>query len=79
MTTTSEHYQAKADEALTQLAEATSDAERTRLKRARGAYLKLAAHGAQAAERAAAGPGPRIVPEKPTAAATPRASTWTLR
>ena len=64
MGTTSEEYQAKADEALEQLAVATSDAERTRLKRAHGAYLKLATHGAEAAERAAMRPAAKIRPEK---------------
>ena len=38
--------------------------ERTRLKRAHGAYLKLATHGAEAAERAAMRPAPKIRPEK---------------
>lgn len=75
MTTTPEEYQAKADEALAQLGEAKSEAERTRLKRARGVYLKLATHGAEAAERAAMKPPPRIKPEKPaTAPPRPRAS-----
>ena len=61
---TAEDYQAKAAEALVQLAEATSEAERTRLKRAHGAYLRLASHGAEAAARAAVRPPPRIAPEK---------------
>jgi hypothetical protein len=56
-------YQAKADEALAQLALATSDAERTRLKRAHGCFLKLASHGAEAAARAKVRPE-RIKPEK---------------
>ena len=64
MTTTPEEYQAKAADALAQLAEAKTDAERTRLKRAHGAYLKLATHGAEAAERAAMRAPPRIKPEK---------------
>ncbi len=68
---TPEEYQAKADEALAQLAEAKSDSERLRLKRAHGAYLKLATHGAEAAERAAMKPPRRIVPEKQSIAATP--------
>ena len=62
--TTPEEYQAKADKALAELAEAKTDAERTRLKRAHGAYLKLATHGAEAAERAAMRPAPKIRPEK---------------
>jgi hypothetical protein len=61
---TAEDYQAKAEETLVQLAAATSEAERTRLKRAHGAYLRLASHGAEAAARAAIRPPPRIAPEK---------------
>jgi len=56
MSTTSEDYQAKAAETLEQLAAATNEAERVRLRRAHGAYLKLATHGAEAAERAAMRP-----------------------
>lgn len=75
MTTTPEEYQAKADEALAQAAEAKSEAERTRLKRAHGAYLRLARHGAEAAERAGRKPAPKIKPEKPaTPAPRPNAS-----
>lgn len=62
---TAEDYQAKAAETLVQLAEATNEGERVRLRRAHGAYLKLATHGAEAAERAAMRPPPRIKPEKP--------------
>lgn len=51
---TAEEYQAKAAEALVQLGEAKSEAERTRLRRAHGVYLKLAAHGEEADARAAA-------------------------
>ena len=79
MSSTAEQYQAKADEALVQLENATTEAERTRLKRARGVYLRLVNHGAEAAERAAIKPAPKIRPEKPTLAATSRAPTWTLR
>ena len=61
---TAEDYEAKAAEALVQLGEAKTDAERTRLRRAHGAYLKLAAHGAEAAARAAARPPAKIQPEK---------------
>ena len=64
MTTTSEEYQAKAEEALVQLGEAKTDAERQRLRRAHGVYLKLASHGAEAAERATRRPEPKIRPEK---------------
>src|SRR3546814_3442131 len=65
---TSEDYKAKAAEALVQLAEAKTEAERTRLRRAHGVYLKLSNHGAEAAARAEARPPKRIVPEKPAAA-----------
>ena len=65
---TSEDYQAKAADALKQMETATSDAERSRLRRSHGVYLKLASHGAEAAERAAAKPPKRIVPEKAPAA-----------
>ena len=76
---TPEEYQAKAAEALVQLGEAKGDAERTRLKRAHGAYLKLATHGAEAAERAAMRPPARIKPEKQPTAPPSRASGWTFR
>ena len=79
MTTTPEDYLAKAAEALAQLETATSEAERQRLRRARGVYLKLSTPGAEAAERAAMGPGARIKPEKPTGAATPRLQGWSIR
>jgi hypothetical protein len=62
---TAEDYEAKAAEALVQLGEAKSEAERNRLKRARGVYLRLATHGAESAARAAARPAPKIKPEKP--------------
>jgi len=75
---TPEEYQAKAEEALEQLAAATSEAERVRLRRAHGAYLKLASHGAEAAERATMRPAPRIVPEKPSAAAQPKLRGWSI-
>ncbi len=65
--TSSEDYQAKAAEALVQLGEAKSEAERTRLRRAHGVYMKLSTHGAEAAERAAAKPPRKIIPEKPAA------------
>jgi len=72
--TTAEDYQAKADEALAQLALATSEAERTRLKRAHGCFLKLASHGAEAAARARVRPE-RIRPEK-APPAPPRAASY---
>jgi hypothetical protein len=77
--TTPEEYQAKAEDVLKQLAAATSEAERVRLRRAHGAYLKLATHGAEAAERAAMKPAPRIVPEKPSEAAGPKLREWSIR
>jgi hypothetical protein len=61
----SDEYRAKAAEALEQLASATSEAERVRLRRSHGAYLKLATHGEEAARRASAKPPKRITPEKP--------------
>ena len=61
---TAEDYQAKAADALVQLGAATSEAERVRLRRARGVYLRLASHGAEAAARAAMRPPPKIAPEK---------------
>ena len=67
MTMTPEDYQAKAADALVQLAAATSESERHRLKRAHGVYLRLANHEAEAAERAAMKPAPKIKPEKPAA------------
>ena len=77
MATTSQEYLAKAEKTLEQLAAATSESERQRLRRAHGAYMKLATHGAEAAERAARGPAPRIIAEKqPIRATTP---SWTLR
>jgi hypothetical protein len=63
----SEDYQAKAAEALVQLGEATSEAERQRLRRAHGVYMKLSTHGAEAAARAEMKAPPRIKPEKPAA------------
>ena len=67
---TPKDYLAKAEQTLEQLAEAKTESERLRLKRAHGAYMKLSSHGAEAAERAAMAPPPRIVNEKqPTAPA----------
>jgi LDH2 family malate/lactate/ureidoglycolate dehydrogenase len=65
-------YLEKAAEALVQLAEATTEAERVRLRRSHGAYIQLSKHAAQAAERAAISPAPKIKAEKPTAAAAAR-------
>ena len=61
---TSEDYQAQAADALVQLELATSEAERVRLRRAHGVYLRLASHGAEAAARAATRPPRPIAPEK---------------
>lgn len=71
---TAEEYQAKADEALIQLGEAKSEAERQRLRRAHGAYLKLVSHGAEAAARAAMRAPPKPRPEKQAPQARPGAS-----
>ena len=71
---TAEEYQAKADEALALLGEAKSEAERVRLRRAHGAYLKLATHGAEAAARAALRPPARIRAEKQPPPPRPGAS-----
>ena len=68
---TAEEYQAKAEEALVQLGEAGSEAERQRLRRAHGAYLKLATHGAEAAARAAMRPPAKPRPEKQPPPARP--------
>lgn len=64
MGTTAEEYQAKAAEALVQLGEAKTEAERLRLKRAHGIYRKLSTHGAEAAARAAMKPVPQPKPRK---------------
>ncbi len=61
---TSEDYQAKAAEALVQLGEAKTEAERQRLRRAHGVYMKLSTHGAEAAARAERKPPGKIAPEK---------------
>ncbi|MGZ8281404.1 MAG: hypothetical protein ACXWUN_00465 [Allosphingosinicella sp.] len=79
MTTTPEEYLAKAELALAQLAEAKTDAERTRLRRAHGVYLKLSSHGAEAAERAATRAAPKIRPEKQPVAPPSRAQGWTFK
>lgn len=75
---TPQEYRDRAEATLVELADAKTEAERTRLKRAHGVYLKLSNHEAEAAARAAMGPGPRIVPEKP-APGPPGASRWTLK
>jgi len=77
--TTPQEYRAKAKATLEELATATSDAERTRLKRAHGVYLRLSTHEAEAAERAVMAPPARIVPEKPSAASGPQLRGWSLK
>jgi hypothetical protein len=74
MSTSAEDYRAKAEDALTQLAAATSESERTRLKRAHGCFLRLANHGAEAAARAAMRAPPKIRPEKAPPAPRPQPS-----
>jgi len=68
MTTTPEDYLAKAADTKVQLEAATSEGERTRLRRAHGVYLRLSNHDAESAARAELAPAPRIRPEKPSAA-----------
>ena len=75
MTGTREEYEAKAAEALVQLGEAKTEAERSRLKRAHGCFVKLASHGEEAAARAAMRPPPRIRLEKQPPA-PPRAASY---
>jgi hypothetical protein len=66
---TAEDYQAKAAEALLQLGEAKTEAERSRLRRSHSVYVKLSTHGEEAAARAAMRPPGRIKPEKEASAA----------
>ena len=76
---TPQEYRDRAAATLVELATATSEAERTRLKRAHGVYLRLSTHEAEGEARAAMGPAPRILPERPAAAAGPNASRWTIK
>ena len=76
---TPEEYRARAEAALVELAAAKTESERTRLKRAHGVYLRLSTHEAEAAARAAMGPAPRIVPEKPVAAGSQKLTGWTIK
>ena len=64
---------------LVELAEAKSDSERTRLKRAHGVYLRLSTHQAEAAERAVMAPPPRIVPEMKSAGAANQTRGWSIK
>lgn len=66
---TADDYSEKAATALVELAAATNEGDRVRLRRAHGAYMMLSRHGAEAAERAAIAPARKIKAEKPTAAA----------
>jgi hypothetical protein len=75
---TPQDYLDRAEAALAELATAKTEAERTRLRRAHGVYLKLSTHEAEGAARAAMAPAPRIVPEKPSGAG-PKPSGWTLK
>jgi hypothetical protein len=76
---TPQDYRDRAAATLVELAEAKSDSERTRLKRAHGAYLRLSNHESEAAARAAMGPTPRIKPEKPAASGESSLSRWTVK
>ena len=62
---TEEEYRALAAEALAGVSSATSDSERLRLRRASGAYTKLATSRAEAMARAADAKVERLIPEKP--------------
>ena len=75
---TPQEYRERAKAALAELADAKSDAERTRLKRAHGVYLRLSTHESETAARAAMGPAPRIVPERP-APTGGRNTGWTIK
>lgn len=76
---TPQDYLDRAEAALADLATAKSEAERTRLKRAHGVYLKLSTHEAEAAARAAIGPAPRIVPERPVVTEGKKPLGWTIK
>lgn len=76
---TAKDYKAQAATALAQLGEAKTEAERNRLKRAHGVYLRLSNHQAEAAERAVMAPPPRIIPEKPVNATASQARAWSIK
>lgn len=63
MMDTAAEYEAKAAEALVLLAEAKTEAERYRLRRAHGVYRKLARNVAESAARIAA--RPPVAPHTP--------------
>lgn len=77
--TTPKEYRDKAAATLTELAEAKSESERTRLKRAHGVYLRLSTHEAEKAERAVMAPPARIIPEKPNNAAAAQTRAWSIK
>lgn len=76
---TPQEYRDRAKAVLVELADAKSEADRTRLKRAHGVYLRLSTHEAEAAARATMAPAPRIRPEKPAVSDGPKLSGWTIR
>ena len=75
---TPQEYLDRAAAALVELADAKTESERTRLKRAHGAYLRLSTHQAEAEARAAIGPARRIAPEK-SAMTDAKPSRWTIK
>lgn len=75
---TPQEYLDRAKAVLVELAAAKTEAERTRLRRAHGVYLRLSNHQAEAAARAAMRPARRITPEKPAVAA-PKSSGWSFK
>jgi hypothetical protein len=77
--TTPQEYRAKAEAVLVELAEAKSESERTRLKRAHGVYLRLSTHQAEAAERAVMAPPPRIIPEMKGASVANQVRGWSIK
>jgi len=67
MSTTAKEYDKMAKEALSQLAEAKTEADRARLRRAHGVYRKLSANVGEAAARVAARAPAKIRPVKKVA------------
>lgn len=76
---TPQEYRDRAAAVLIELAGAKSEADRTRLKRAHGVYLRLSTHEAEAAARAKMSPTPRIRPEKPVVAGGSKLPGWTIK
>jgi len=64
---TEDEYRALAAEAMAGVPAAKSDAERLRLRRASGAYMRLATSRAEAEARSASAKTERLIPEKPKA------------